>query len=186
MKGKIFNTQKVQSMIAGNMTMFREVIKYKKPLMREYKSLADQLAWEMRFGENRRPYKVGQKIFCKESFCLDPRGGILYKTLLLTHDLPKEYAPQWKPAQDMKQEHSRLTLQIKEIRVERLQDISKEDIIKEGFKPDERGYLPDRMGRIHMNPWIAFKIFWNATHKKPEEKFEANPWVWKIKFEVVK
>jgi len=32
----------------------------------------------------------------------------------------------------------------------------------------------------------AFINYWNATHKKPEEKFEANPWVWVINFEVVK
>jgi hypothetical protein len=31
-----------------------------------------------------------------------------------------------------------------------------------------------------------FKDAWNASHKKPEEKFEADPWVWKIDFEVVK
>jgi len=31
-----------------------------------------------------------------------------------------------------------------------------------------------------------FEQVWNATHKKPEEKFEANPWVWAIDFEVVK
>ena len=26
----------------------------------------------------------------------------------------------------------------------------------------------------------AFKDNWNATHKKPEEKFEANPWLWVV------
>lgn len=31
MKGKVFNAQEVQSMIAGNMVMFREVIK-KQPI----------------------------------------------------------------------------------------------------------------------------------------------------------
>jgi hypothetical protein len=30
----------------------------------------------------------------------------------------------------------------------------------------------------------VFKRAWNATHKKPEEKFEASPWVWVICFEV--
>ena len=30
-----------------------------------------------------------------------------------------------------------------------------------------------------------FKHSWNATHKKPEEKFEANPWVWCVNFEVI-
>ena len=35
-------------------------------------------------------------------------------------------------------------------------------------------------------PDLAFASLWNATHKKPEEKFEANPWVWCVTMEVVK
>jgi hypothetical protein len=31
-----------------------------------------------------------------------------------------------------------------------------------------------------------FAVWWNATHKKPEKKFEASPWVWSIQFEIVK
>jgi len=85
----------------------------------------------------------------------------------------------------MKQEQSRLTLQIKEIRVERLQDISEEDAIAEGFKNTFVGfqhpvYNPGRTANQD------FEIFWNATHKKPEEKFEASPFCWVIDFEVVK
>lgn len=76
---------------------------------------------------------------------------------------------------------------IKEIRVERLADISEEDAIAEGiplsveFK--DRYYTPENNYAV---PKIAFMRWWNSTHKKPEEKFEANPWVWSIQFEVVK
>ena len=181
MKGKIFNGQEVQAIISGNKTQFREVIK------EIGKVKLNSGCAGLYFGKC--PYRVGQKIFCKESFCLDPRGGILYKTLLLTHDLPKEYAPRWKPAQHMKQEQSRLTLQIKDIRVERLADISEEDAIAEGMEKTGCLYLqgktPDE------NKWVKTEISdfaknWNATHKKPEEKFEANFWVWCVNFEVVK
>jgi hypothetical protein len=81
----------------------------------------------------------------------------------------------------MKQEHSRLTLQIKEIRVERLSEISEEDVKAEGCEPVF--YPPDGGSR----PLIqGFQDYWNTTHKKPEEKFEDNPWVWVVNFEVVK
>jgi hypothetical protein len=89
----------------------------------------------------------------------------------------------------MKQEQSRLTLQIKEIKVERLADISEEDAIAEGMEKTGCLYLqgktPDE------NKWVKTEISdfaknWNATHKKPEEKFEANFWVWCVNFEVVK
>jgi len=205
MKGKIFNAQEVQAIIAGNKRMFREVVKnanYDSPV-HSYKdwennglyypigTLVDenstQTETQYSFDGIKCPYQIGQEIFCKESF----REGAFCKHHFKADDKERKWGigsvtKNFLPAQHMKQEHSRLTLQIKKIRVERLADISKEDIIKEGFKPDERGYLPDRMGRIHMNPWIAFEIFWNATHKKPEEKFEASPFVWCVTFEVVK
>ena len=32
----------------------------------------------------------------------------------------------------------------------------------------------------------SFFSLWNATHKKPEEKFEANPFVWVVDFKINK
>jgi len=76
---------------------------------------------------------------------------------------------------------SRLTLEITGVRVERLQDISEEDAKKEGIKYAD-GQM-DKMGFIHYNSRAnQFKELWNATHKKQEEKFEANPWVFVINF----
>jgi hypothetical protein len=192
MKDKIFNAQEVQALISSNKTQFREVI---KPQPLPFLNDNDYLEFLC-------PYQVGQKIFCKESFCLDPRGGILYKTLLLTHDLPKEYAPQWKPARHMKQEQSRLTLLIKEIRVEKLSEISEKDAILEGVD-----YFSGTEPTLHSTEWHepdsgwlnyeeddytcegaveSFATLWNATHKKPEEKFEASPYVFVYQFELIK
>ena len=98
-------------------------------------------------------------------------------------DLYHDKSAKWKPAQHMKQEHSRLTLLIKEIRVEKLADISEEDIEAEGIKAH------DVSGMLHLgyiSEKDAFIVFWNFTHKKPEEKFEASPFVWVISCEVVK
>jgi hypothetical protein len=77
-----------------------------------------------------------------------------------------------------------ITLQIKKIRVDKLQDINEEDCINEGFDYD---WLEGK-GNILIAGSITnnFAENWNATHKKPEEKFETNPWVWSIQFEVVK
>jgi len=191
MKGKIFNAQEVQSMISGNKTMFREVIK-PQPIQPEGFSDAyfdcynkgNQWNWWKKDNKQllgqivKSPYQGGQKIFCKESFW-EAGSKIIYKA---DHESYKPISP-WRRV--MKQEHSRLTLLIKEIRVERLQDISEEDAIAEGFKNTFVGfqhpvYNPGRTANQD------FEVFWNATHKKPEEKFEANPWVWKIEFELIK
>jgi len=208
-KGKIFTAQEVQAIIAGNKTMFREVIKV-QPTNSEQKLFVtisgnkkrhnrcswlecdDKLNVKSRSDYFKYPYEVGQKIFVKESFNIFA-GQVAYKQSLASAE---KYF--WKPATQMKQEQSRLTLQIKEIRVELLQDISEEDAIAEGieevtipiFKNIEpkikswKWYKEDNFGTY--SAIKSFTNLWNSTHKKPEEKFEANPFVWSIQFEVVK
>lgn len=186
-KGKIFTAQEVQAILKGNKTMFREVIK-PFPVLSDDKSYwefegvrwaGEKSSYAKNFGDNVRPeipdlcpYQVGQKIFVKERFCVP-------NTL---HQVDEEIYGIWKPAQHMKQEQSRLTLLIKEIRVERLADISEKDAVKEGFFTSNYWHrtLESRKARE------SFIAYWNATHKKPEEKFEANCWCWVVDFEVVK
>ena len=205
MKGKIFNAQEVQAIIAGNKTMFREVIKQQpissfKPQgelilikgINRFCQLGSDEKYEnyhWHFGAS--PYQVGQKIFCKESF--ENVGKINYKAQT-DIDYPN-YKPisTWKPAQHMKQEHSRLTLLIKEIRVERLASISEEDCWKEGLEElaDYQDQvkvcqMAKQLGECIEDPRPHFATYWNATYKKPEEKFEANPWVWCVSFEKTK
>ena len=209
MKGKIFNAQKVQAIISGDCTMFREVVK-PQPRKDVLEYTVDRVNLI-----DRCPYKVGQEIFVKESF-VDFRNNnsdIFYKHDFEINNGLDIVDLKWKPAQHMKQEHSRITLRIKEIRVERLADISEEDAIKEGAtsRPNCNGY-ENRYNGWSMDwskvgepsKWAsngktiaesdvcmgsaqyAFGNYWNATHKKPEHKFEANPWVFVYKFEVVK
>jgi hypothetical protein len=179
MKGKIFTAQEVQAILAGNKTMFREVIKVQPPTYIKNVNFAGQGTWE--WGNSgvyvEEPYQKGQKIFVKESFNIFA-GQVAYKQSLANAE---KYI--WKPAQHMKQEHSRTTLLIKEIRVERLQDINEEDCINEGFDYD---WLEGK-GNILIAGSITnnFAKNWNSTHKKEEHKWESNPFVWSIQFEVV-
>ena len=108
--------------------------------------------------------------------------------------LSKKEIP-WRSAKSMPQWASRLTLLIKSIGVERLGEISEEDAIKEGLDLDSEHSrlcfnIQDQPYSNDLIDGSAFKtIFannWNATHKKPEEKFEANHWVWKVGIEVVR
>ena len=192
MKGKIFNAQEVQAIIAGNKTMFREVVKPRQPRENYTAKLRTNktgklicMEWkdepELRikgFGTDicKCPYQVGQKIFVKESFArsFDSEGNPI---AILEADSKQER--KWKPAQHMKQEHSRLILEITDIKVERLGEISEENAVNEGvWNIQEKG------SPRNWDIKNAFATFWNATHKKPEEKFEVNPFVWVVDFKI--
>ncbi len=192
MKGKIFNAQEVQAIIAGNKTMFREVIKAQPNSEINPVYLKECNSWQWATKESRRecPYQVGQKIFCKESFAdfSNNNSDIFYKSDFDLNNLVKTVDLKWKPAQHMKQEQSRITLEITNIKVERLADISEEDARLEGFPVDHLGnyYEPSKL-----DPWqgyarASFSLSWNPTHKKPEEKFYANPFVWVVDFKINK
>jgi len=223
LKGKIFSAQEVQAIMSGSKVMFREVIKPQPDNARQQFSTIASSTMRGESGKHRFvevenlniithtksfkcPYQVGQKIFCKESFAeVEVGAGMGYvsgkQTLYRAVD---DYDVKWKPAQYMKQEHSRLTLLIKKIRVERLGEISEEDCDKEGvgytggwngidyddgeFYFGKLACSEDEMSwknEMFEYPDLAFADNWNATHKKPEEKFEASPWVWCISFSVI-
>lgn len=210
MKGKIFNAQEVQAMLNGSKVMFREVIKIQptseaQVFATTVCSTDRSLIGQHRFANSEKasdtteyfkcPYQAGQKIFCKESFAYIQdledcaREGepceIHYKADYDAERLDKQdikaVGVEFLPASKMPEWASRLTLLIKEIRVERLEEVSEEDAIKEGVEGElvqpDGGSWPYYEG---------FRTFWNATHKKPEEKFEANPFVFVYTIEVVK
>ena len=91
---------------------------------------------------------------------------------------------------------SRITLEVTDVRVERLQDISEADAVAEGVRPgdgkwhtlgdgeavfkDEYGWFaPDSCVR-HNAPRHAFREAWEIINGP--ESWSANPWVWCITF----
>lgn len=80
----------------------------------------------------------------------------------------------WKPSIHMPREAARLFLQVKNVRVERLQDITEEDAIAEGIVP----YDTYTAKRLFMN-------LWNALNSKRGLIWASSPWVWVIEFERV-
>lgn len=208
MKGKIFNAQEVQAIIAGKKTMFREVCKVQPKFTGQsllfaesstdikqrnkysWANVDEKLNITHRTEYFKPKFQVGQEIFVKEVFCKSIFGKAIYKDeeKEIRGFGGKEVVVKWKPAHHMKQEHSRLTLEITNIKMERLQDISEEDARLEGFPVDHLGnyYEPSKL-----DPWqgyarASFSLSWNPTHKKPEEKFYANPFVWVVNFKVNK
>lgn len=108
------------------------------------------------------------------------------------------YKMHWKPSIHMPKEAARIFLKVTDVRVERLQDITEEDAIKEGCEGtpcEHHGYIvgggmcgcTDCMNTGWLEPpTLEFMDIWNSTIKKQDLRFygwDANPWVWVIEFE---
>lgn len=88
----------------------------------------------------------------------------------------------WRPSIHMPRWASRITLEITDVRVERLQDITEADIIAEGC-------TVDAVARWTGVPWSdmptlhhAFRVGWDRLNARRGFGWDANPWVWAITF----
>ena len=90
----------------------------------------------------------------------------------------------WKPSIHMPRWASRIALEITDVRVERVQDITDEDIMAEGF-----GYNQLRDdGRMKNGfPIIdGFADLWDSINAKRGYPWGSNCWTWAISFKVIK
>lgn len=78
---------------------------------------------------------------------------------------------------------ARIWLEVINVRVERVQDISEEDAIAEGLRIKPQ----DWMGKYKKTPnALAFVDLWDSLHFHRGHGWDQNDWVWVVEFEVVK
>ena len=83
----------------------------------------------------------------------------------------------WRPSIHMPRWASRIQLEVTDVRVERVQEISEEDARAEGVALPERTVtMYDGIYREH------FQRLWNSINEKRGYGWEANPWVWVVEF----
>jgi len=75
----------------------------------------------------------------------------------------------------MPSEASRLTLEITNVRCERVQEITCDDVIAEGYG----------RGINYIQAEIAFADAWDKLNAKRGYGWDANPWVWVIEFKKI-
>jgi hypothetical protein len=74
---------------------------------------------------------------------------------------------------------SRITLAVKGVRVERLQDISHPDASAEGVDYVTAGqFTAATEGFVH-----GFRLLWNSINAKRGFGWDVDPWVWVVEFE---
>ena len=87
-----------------------------------------------------------------------------------------EYEGAWRPSIHMPRWASRILLEITDVRVERLQDITYEQAAAEGVHrgPLREWCASDEGGACHKYPVPAFRDLWQSVGGS----WDANPWVW--------
>ena len=141
-------------------------------------------------------YQVGDLLWVKETWGitrLEGIGGTLeYPNILYRADsstrlvlnqpkvweycVPKENF-KWRSSRFMPKWVARTWLEVVSVRPERLQDITEEDAIREGFK------ITGSDGRSHGHQWNEiFRPVWDSINAKRGYPWVSNPWVWRIEF----
>lgn len=132
--------------------------------------------------------KPGEKLWVRETFCPDWCDKPIYKAdggSAIAAGYSKE--PRWTPSIHMPRCASRITLEITDVKVERLQDISEEDARAEGVQAwmdslkDSERHNPDSC--LSSYPVTAFSRLWQSIYG--EESWRSNPWVWVVSFKKV-
>jgi hypothetical protein len=125
------------------------------------------------------PYgQVGDRLWVRETFLIATDNSIIYKA----DNNMARHKGIWKPSIFMPRWASRITLEIIDIKPQRLQDITHEDAISEGAK-----YMPAaelREERMTV-PQIVFAGYWDSINEKRGYGWDKNPWVWVITFKVL-
>ena len=124
------------------------------------------------------PYGIaGDHLWAREAHALGPEEprGVLYRATMKPV-MAQGY--RWRPGIFMPRWASRLTLQVEDVRVQRLGDMTEEEAIVEGTEPIREEWGGETP---HLS---AFILGWQSMHG-PESwplPGEKGPWVWVIEF----
>jgi hypothetical protein len=195
----LFSAPMIRALLNSSKTQTRRIVK-PQPLI----GLEGLMKWRDSFWYERHellqllvdkkcPYgKVGDQLWVRETFMSLANTGVEGRDKegkrinyayaaesppgSYSDDCRKEYGLKWKPSIHMPRIASRITLEITNIRVERLNDCSDEDALAEGVDRTNTsipGYAKKR-----------YETLWESINGAGS--WAANPWVWVVEFKVVK
>ncbi len=189
----LFNTEMVRAILDGRKSCTRRLVKpqpdekYKFPLgfvtdSTEKKKVGcfgfgiDEYGGSIQYAKPPYGYAPGDILYVRETFAQVAKYIFWYRAD------NAEYAKNilWRPSIYMPKEAARIWLKVTDVRVERLQEITSEQICREGVEVEYPHVLNGEEKRY------AFSTLWNNTIKKSDLDrygWDANPWVWVIEFE---
>lgn len=163
----LFSTAMVRAILDGRKTMTRRVCKIQPiPIITGYDLTATLTAG--------CPYgKVDDRLWVRETWM--PGDSAVKYYYRATKPEQGNYF-KWHPSIFMPREASRITLEITNIKIERLQDISAMDIEREGTLTENT-----EISKV-LDIWIEL---WDSINAKRGYGWETNPWVWCISFKKI-
>lgn len=190
----LFNTEMVRAILDGRKACTRRILKGGIPFdeKAEYWNVLKKGEWSgpicsEYFIKQCSPYKPGDILYVRETWCGLPvneaghfRGHPIYYYKADGDLRPEGWRGNWHPSIHMPKEAARIWLKVTDVRAERLQDITSEQICREGTEVEEPFVLNGEEKRY------AFSALWNSTIKKSDLDrygWDASPWVWAIEFE---
>ncbi|MDY6979374.1 MAG: hypothetical protein SV201_05795 [Pseudomonadota bacterium] len=138
-------------------------------------------AWSAGFIDVESVYgRIGDLLWAQETWGKSPDGPIYRATELEPVDERR-----WMPSIEMPSWISRLTLLVKDVRIDRLHDISEQEAMVNGadLVGVETGRLsvssaPEEVGSYR----AGYYELWNSINAERGYEWDANPWVWVIDF----
>lgn len=183
----LFNTEMVRAILDGRKDATRRIVKgfipddavwgYTAFTPKGYISCRGTFADG--YGEKffKLPCEPGDILYVRETWKKAPNGYYYYEDWQ-RNDIAD--VTKWKPSIHMPKEAARIWLKVTDVRVERLQEITSEQICREGVEVE----YPHVLNREEKR--YAFSRLWDSTIKKSDLDrygWNASPWVWVIEFE---
>lgn len=179
----LFSSPMVRAILAGTKTQTRRIVK-----PRHMTTVGAEQFQILALCPNGQP---GSRLWVREAFihepadyCWEASVSIPCRPAFTVYRADHEGDTRgagWKPSIHMPRWASRITLEITDVRVERLQDISEADAVAEGCRPVRPEIVQDglivRPGRSAIE---EFRLVWEQIHGGGS--WEKNPWVWVIAF----
>lgn len=204
----LFNTEMVRANLDGRNTCTRRLVssrqflgmlpdkckntapdEFLKGKRMMFKPYCDMMDAELIMTAYKAPYEPGDILYVRETWCALPvneaghmRGHSIYYYKADGDLRPEGWRGKWKPSIHMPKEAARIWLNVTNVMVERLQEITTESALAEGA--DKYIHLN---GKFNENAILtSFIGIWNSTIKKSDLDrygWDANPFVWVIEFE---
>jgi hypothetical protein len=194
----LFSSEMVQAILDGRKTQTRRLLKLQPKKNLEF------LGWKLTeyiqvaFGRGAKieslhkfPFgEVGDVLWVRETYLnfnsIDETPNYTYKADHPNFNINFASGEKWKPSIHMPKRASRIWLKITNVKVQRLQDISAEDAIKEGIKKHNHRRLGEMWyDYIYLggcqDPITSFASLWCSINGL--DSWYKNPWIWVIEFE---